>query len=119
MDFQRKLRRPNHIGCRLSDEEMEIVSNAAAKANLPLGDWLRRTILASTKDERRDIAQAVLLEEVLFTQMLLSNALPKILTGIVLSEEETDKLMQTFNLVKSAVAKQTLDAAERRNTSER
>ena len=51
--YESKLRRPMHVGCRLSEKEYALVSAAATDANLAPADWFRRTILDSLapKDE--------------------------------------------------------------------
>lgn len=58
-----RLRRPNHVGCRLSDEENRLVMAAARRDNVPVADWFRRAILAAV-DKGNEPSNGVLLAQI-------------------------------------------------------
>jgi hypothetical protein len=102
--YESKLRRPMHVGCRLSDKEYALVSAAATDANLALADWFRRTILDSLapKDEP---TTTVLLEEIEALKLIFASTVPPILAGKRMQEEQSAALMRDCDAAKTDAAK--------------
>ena len=113
-DYQTKTRRPRHIGCRLSEDEYAMVSTAASLVNVPLADWLRRTVLEAMTDKKDDPPQIILHEEIQFIKLILMNILPKMASGKTVTEEKMMELMLRFKDEKVNLAKQIIQTSQRR-----
>jgi hypothetical protein len=101
---------------RFSDEEYALVLDASRQENIAIGDLVRRTLLAALRSQKADLIQSVLLQEVVFLRMLLSNSVPHILAGTKLPDNQISELMQRLKELKPKGAEKALaDAAERGN----
>ena len=107
--YESKLRRPMHVGCRLSEKEYALVSAATTDANLAPADWFRRTILDSLapKDEP---TTTVLLEEIEALKLIFASTVPPILAGTRMQKEQSAALMRDCDAAKTDAAKKVLRA---------
>jgi hypothetical protein len=108
--YQSKIRRPNHVGCRLSNDELALISAAATRDNLALADWFRRTVLDSLakKSAEDEPTPMVLLEEFQSLKIIFSSIVPQLLAGKRVSEEQTTELMRKCDAAKSDAAKKVV-----------
>lgn len=107
--YESKLRRPMHVGCRLSEKEYALVSAAAIDANLAPADWFRRTILDSLapKDEP---TTTLLLEEIEALKLIFASTVPPILAGTRMQKDQSAALMRDCDAAKTDAAKKVLRA---------
>jgi hypothetical protein len=105
--YESKLRRPMHVGCRLSDKEYALVSAAATGANLPLADWFRRTILDSLTPNGEP-TPTILLEEIQAIKLIFASTVPPILADKRMTEEQSVALMRNCESAKTDAAKKVL-----------
>jgi hypothetical protein len=61
--YKSKIRRPYHIGCRLSEDENERVIAAAQRDNVSIADWFRHAILAAV-DSNEQPSNSILLAQI-------------------------------------------------------
>jgi hypothetical protein len=91
-----------------------MVSTAASLVNVPLADWLRRTVLEAMTDKKDDPPQIILHEEIQFIKLILMNILPKIASGKTVTEEKMMELMLRFKDEKCNLAKQIIQTSQSR-----
>jgi len=113
-EYQTKIRRPINVTTRFSNEEFALISDAASRANLPLADWFRRTVLDALANQNNDPPQIILHEEIQFIKLILMNMLPKIASGKTVTEEKTMELMLRFKDEKVNLAKQVIQTSQNR-----
>jgi hypothetical protein len=113
-EYQTKIRRPINVTTRFSNEEFALISDAASRANLPLADWFRRTVLDALANQNDDPPQIILHEEIQFIKLILMNMLPKIASGKTVTEEKTMELMLRFKDEKVNLAKQIIQTSQSR-----
>jgi hypothetical protein len=108
--YKSKTRRPNHIGCRLSDAEFALISAAASRENLALADWFRRTVLDSLakKSAEDEPTPMVLLEEFQSLKIIFASMVPQLLAGKRMSEEQSVALIRNCDAAKSDAAKKVV-----------
>jgi hypothetical protein len=108
--YQSKIRRPNHVGCRLSNDELAQISAAAARDNLALADWFRRTVLDSLakKSAEDDPSPMVLLEEIQAIKLTLASTVQPILSGKRILVEQSAALIRNCDAAKSDAAKKVV-----------
>jgi hypothetical protein len=98
----------------LSEDEYAMVSTAASLVNVPLADWLRRTVLEAMMDKQDDPPQIILHEEIQFIKLILMNILPKMASGKTVTEEKMMELMLRFKDEKVNLAKQIIQTSQSR-----
>ena len=113
-EYQTKIRRPINVTTRFSNEEFALISDAASRANLPLADWFRRTVLDALANQNDDPPQIILHEEIQFIKLILMNMLPKIASGKTVTEEKTMEPMLRFKDEKVNLAKQVIQTSQGR-----
>jgi GGDEF domain-containing protein len=108
--YQSKIRRKNHVGCRLSDDEFALISAAATRENLALADWFRRTVLDSLVRKAAEDGPplAVLLEEIQAIKLTLASTVLPILSGKRMQEEQSTALIRNCDAAKSDAAKKVV-----------
>ena len=113
-EYQTKIRRPINVTTRFSNEEFALISDAASRANLPLSDWFRGTVLDALADQKDDPPQIILHEEIQFIKLILMNILPKMASGKTVTEEKMMDLMLRFKDEKVNLAKQIIQTSQSR-----
>jgi hypothetical protein len=113
-EYQSKTRRPQHSGCRFSEAEYALVSGAAASANIPIAEWIRRTVLDALESPSDAPPPMVLHEEIQFIKLILMNTLPKLLGGKTVPEEKTLELMLRLKDEKANLARQMVSESQSR-----
>jgi hypothetical protein len=115
--YKSKIRRPNHVGCRLSNEEFAQISAAATRENLALADWFRRTVLDSLakKSAEDDPSPMVLLEEIQAIKLTLASTVQPILSGKRILEEQSAALIRNCDAAKSDAAKKVVKTFQEKN----
>jgi hypothetical protein len=105
-------------GTRLTKDEFNLLSDAAASVGLSLSEWIRQTTLRAAKPKKsvppKKTVADTLLEEVMYIEEMLSIAIPALAGGKSTSKEQIKSIFQQLRNRKYDVAKNAVQALARR-----
>jgi hypothetical protein len=113
--YRSNIRRPISLHIRLSKDEYTLMSDAANDANLPLTDWLRRTVIGVLKAQKGDPMFVTALEEIEFIKLFLVNAIPFPMTGKVTTDEQIKVLIRKCSEGRIIATKQLIESTNRKD----
>lgn len=113
-----KEKRTFTTGTRLTKDEFNLLSDAAANAGVSLSEWIRQTTLRAARPPKavtpkKQIAD-VLLEEVMYIQEMLSHSIPVLSSGKPATKEQFQAFFAAFRNHKYDAAKDVIQASLRR-----
>jgi hypothetical protein len=104
-------------GTRLTKDEFNLLSDAAASVGLSLSEWIRQTTLRAAKPKNtphKKTTEETLLEEVMYIEEMLCIAIPALAGGKSTTKEQIQLIFQQLRNRKYDVAMNAVQALARR-----
>lgn len=109
-----KVRRPKVLNVRFSDDEYALVTDAAKRSNLSIGDWFRSEIMSALNDDNTGLFLTLIHEDMQFLKMFMGTLFLPYLTGKTLTKEQIANVLLELKIAKIAASKDEIFDAQNR-----